>query len=390
MSGELKRARARERYALNRAKELIRVKAWQAANKARVSLTQEAYRTANREKLKAMSADRYRAHIEKYRSKARKQYAAKYAANPEKERERGRKRYAANIEKERLRSRTRSRNRNRASRSTPAYREWCKKYYSKNRQKHLAAVKQWGQANREAIRVKKLMRRRKKTERRRIIHFYAASQPQPIIQMKPAIKNLKEELIAIHQGIIGSMEDVLSFCRRFVVCLDQDAQKTRAILQERGVAEGFMDLWENVGRGRVHPKLMFNASPGAERLQMAPYSEQDRLLTTGVQVARLIHDEVKIVVVPVSQLSKAEALSAINSSGNVGKELQIENLEEMIQKRTHRPAPYRLKGEDVYADKGSTIRFVELERLYFEAKKIHEAKLQSIEAAVKQRQIVKK
>lgn len=207
--------------------------------------------------------------------------------------------------------------------------------------------------------------------------------------MKALQTNIEKKLEKAHATILGGIEQMKAGSVAIVECLDEDREATVKFMKSRGVNDEFLDLIESVGRGRLHPKLLFMPGPGPERLHRAPIKEQERILNTGVQIAKLVGDEFKTTIKPLAELTRAEAEVAIDSSGNVPMEKQVERLKQRIVSHTFKLPAYSLDGDTLLARENCRIPFSELERLYKQAEKAHEKKMSFLEGDIKRKQIAK-
>lgn len=157
-----------------------------------------------------------------------------------------------------------------------------------------------------------------------------------------------------------------------------------------GVYEDFVDLIEKVGRGRLSPRLLFLPGPGPERLHRVPLAEQERILNVGVVVAKQTGKEFKKVVKPIAQLTSEESLLAINASGNIGFEQQVETLKQVVVKKTFKTVPFQLDGDTLLVRANCRIPFSEMEALYHRASKAHDAKIKRLAADMTHRQLERK
>lgn len=205
--------------------------------------------------------------------------------------------------------------------------------------------------------------------------------------MKEIEKQLQATLKEAYDIIFGGIDQVKRGCVAVVQCLDKDREATVAYMRKRGVVDEFLELIENVGRGRIHSRLIFMPGAGPERVQRAPLVEQERLINAGVEVVRLIGDEFKKTVKPLAELTRAEAEIAIDSSGNVSEAKQIERIKQRMIHTTFKMPPYSLDGDVLLARENCRIPFAELQRLYEDAEKAHNQKLKSLEADMKKRQV---
>lgn len=205
--------------------------------------------------------------------------------------------------------------------------------------------------------------------------------------MSTLAKTTKQKLANAHSLILAGVEQMKQGCVIVCECLDEDRDATIAFMRARGVSDEFLDLIENVGRGRIHPRLMFMPGPGPERLQRAPMKEQERILNAGVEVARLVGDEFKKEVKPLAELTRVEAEVAIDSSGNVSVEKQVEKLKQRLINSTFKLPPYKLDGDTLLARENCRIPYAELERLYRQATTNHAQRVRSLESDIKRRQI---
>lgn len=207
--------------------------------------------------------------------------------------------------------------------------------------------------------------------------------------MKELTQSSKKQLIEAQNLITAGIDSIAAGCKKFVEILDEDRAATLAFLQSRGIRDEMLDLMENVGRGRLHPRLLFLPGPGPERLQRAPIAEQERLLNVGVEVVRLVGEEIKTTVKPVGELTRQEAELAIDSTGNTARDLQVERLKNRLLSTAFKLPPYFLDGDElcVRRDARPRIPFTELERLYHAAKEAHDKKARLLESDLKKRQI---
>jgi hypothetical protein len=207
--------------------------------------------------------------------------------------------------------------------------------------------------------------------------------------MKELTVSLKKQLTEAHKQIIGGIESMAAGCKLFVAILDQDREGSLAFMKSKGIQTEMLDLMENVGRGRIHPRLMFMPGPGPERLQRAPLSEQERILNVGVEVVRLVGDEIKTVVKPVNELTRFESEIALDSNGNTPRSQQEERLKKRVMSSTFRLPPYFLDGDVVRVRADATIPYEEIKRIYTAATEAHQAKAGRLEADLKKRQIAR-
>lgn len=198
-------------------------------------------------------------------------------------------------------------------------------------------------------------------------------------------KTLKEAFDGFGRGIDGVVES----CKKYVAVLNEDRDAAQAFMRQLGVPAETLDVMESVGRGSIHPRLLFLCGPGPARLQRAPVAEQERLLNTGVEVLRKEGGVLKKVVKPVAGLSKEEAQNALDSKGQIPIAEQAAKFKEQEQNITYKGPPYFLVGDALKARENCSIPFEELERLYYDAKKANELKKKLLEDSIKRRQIDK-
>lgn len=212
--------------------------------------------------------------------------------------------------------------------------------------------------------------------RQQAIQFLAATE---LLTMKTLTKSIKDLIAEAHFKINAGAQSIAEGCKLYVQALDQDVDAARKFMRERGISEAFLDLFESVGRGRIHPRLLVMPCPANVRLQRMPLAEQDRLLTAGVEVVQWTGNESKVVVKSVSELTKQEAESALDSTGNVSHAVQIERARRRVLTNAYKLPPYSLDGDTLYARENCRIPLAELERLAAEARKAHDAKLKTID-----------
>lgn len=206
--------------------------------------------------------------------------------------------------------------------------------------------------------------------------------------MNSLTPNIQKQALANLSRIEQGLENIQEVCREHVAMVDK-CPELPGFLLSKGVSEAMLDLIERVGRNQMTPKLLFMPGPGPERLLRLPVKEQERLLAAGVEVVRMVGDEMRSTVKPVSELTRIEAEIAINSDGNVSKERQTAALQERILNNTFRTPPVRLQGDELYVREKTRIPFADLERYYRDAKLVHDTKTQRLEADIKARQIRK-
>jgi len=179
------------------------------------------------------------------------------------------------------------------------------------------------------------------------------------------------------EKINAGAQTIKEGCELYVKALDKDLDGARKFMREHGITDEFLDLFEAVGRGRIHPRLLVMPCPANTRLQRAPLAEQERLLSVGVELVEMVNGEPKLVIKPVSELSKLEAAVALDANGNVPQHIQVERLKRRVLGHTFRMPPYSLDGDTLYARENCRITYEELERLYREATNNRAAKTQN-------------
>lgn len=202
-------------------------------------------------------------------------------------------------------------------------------------------------------------------------------------QLPTAIQN---KLDSAYKQIFGGLESILSGCVLYCSIVDTDRERCVKYMNSKGFPSDFLDMLENVGRGRITPRLLFLLGPGPERLQRVPFSEQERILNVGVEVAKVVGNEIIAVVKPVTELTALEAQTALNSSGNVSIAAQRELLSKRTITMAFKTVPFSLDGEDLLV-KGIRIPFQELDRLYQAARQAHDKKVSFLERDMKESQI---
>jgi hypothetical protein len=331
------------------------------------------------------------ANPEKVRKQNRASYERRKAANPEKvrkqQRESRERRKAANPEKFRKQRRA-SRERRKAANP------------EKFRKQKRASYERRKAANPEKFRELKIESQARiavqKAGRHRVQQFLAlgiqasalqpAPKPKPPDPMKELTQSIQKEALGLITALKQDLSKVEGKCRKIVALLDK-APGLPAFLHQHNVPEPFLDLIERVGRGQMTWRLLFLPCPASERLMRLPLAAQERLIATGVEVARLVGDEIKMCVKPVVELTRAEAEIALNSSGNVPQEVQREALQDRLLNKTFKAPAYSLKGDELLVRRDTRIPFADLERLFRDASLANQAKKQSLEGEVKRRQI---
>ena len=106
-------------------------------------------------------------------------------------------------------------------------------------------------------------------------------------------------------------QDLLGIAADLVVALDEKPELANELI-EHGVNRELIRRLEGLGRGSIHPELVFSTSPGAIRLLKLPLSEQQQALNQGTEV--LDDDETTTRIIPVSELTREQAKQAIGKS----------------------------------------------------------------------------
>lgn len=106
------------------------------------------------------------------------------------------------------------------------------------------------------------------------------------------------------QRIKTVSNDLLSIAHDLVAALDAKPQLADE-LEEAGVNRELIRRLERLGRGQIHPRLVFSTTPGAEKLLTVPLSEQSRALESGVEVME--DDEATTRNIPIHELTPEQA-----------------------------------------------------------------------------------
>jgi len=111
------------------------------------------------------------------------------------------------------------------------------------------------------------------------------------------------------QRIKNVSNDLLGIAHDLVLALDAKPELADE-LEEVGVNRELIRRLERLGRGQIHPQLVFSTTPGAEKLLTVPLSEQSRALESGLEI--MDDDETTSRNIPINELSSAQAQQAIS------------------------------------------------------------------------------
>lgn len=209
------------------------------------------------------------------------------------------------------------------------------------------------------------------------------------MKLIPLSQELSTKLDEARKRIFAGVDEIVAGCRIYVAVLDSNREAAMEYMIKKGIPIGSLDLIESVGRDKLDPRLIFMPGPGPARLQRAPLSVQDRLLNTGVEVARIVGGAVRVSIKPVAELTAAEAELALDAKGNVPVDTQKERLTKQILSNKFRIAAYALDEDALVVRANVTIPYDEFERLYLGAKTAHETKIKRLQAEIKQNQITR-
>jgi hypothetical protein len=106
------------------------------------------------------------------------------------------------------------------------------------------------------------------------------------------------------QRIRNVSNDLLGIAHDLVAALDAKPELAQE-LEDAGVNRELVSRLERLGRGQIHPRLVFSTTPGAEKLLTVPLSEQARVLDAGVEVME--DDETTTRNIPIHELSPEQA-----------------------------------------------------------------------------------
>lgn len=98
--------------------------------------------------------------------------------------------------------------------------------------------------------------------------------------------------------------DLLGIAHDLVMALDAKPELMDE-LDAAGVNRELVNRLERLGRGQIHPRLVFSTTPGAEKLLSVPLSEQSRALDNGIEVME--DDETTSRWIPVNEMTPAQA-----------------------------------------------------------------------------------
>lgn len=113
----------------------------------------------------------------------------------------------------------------------------------------------------------------------------------------PSAAQLAERIRAVSNDLLGIAHDL-------VAALDAKPELADELL-EQGVNRELIRRLERLGRGQIHPKLVFATTPGAQKLLTVTLSEQTRALEEGVEVME--DDETASRNIPIADLTPEQA-----------------------------------------------------------------------------------
>ena len=104
-------------------------------------------------------------------------------------------------------------------------------------------------------------------------------------------------------------DDLLDIARDLVVALDAKPELMDELIAA-GVNRELVNRLERLGRGQIHPRLVFSTTVGAVKLLALPLSAQTRALDNGIEVME--DDESTQRIIPVNEMTPAQARQAFN------------------------------------------------------------------------------
>jgi len=119
----------------------------------------------------------------------------------------------------------------------------------------------------------------------------------------PSAKDFAERITNIGANLLGLAHDL-------VAAIDTRPELVEELV-EAGVNRELVNRLERLGRGQIHPQLVFNTSPGGKRLITLPLSEQNAVLNHG-GVEILEPDEKSIRTIPLNELTAQQAGQAFH------------------------------------------------------------------------------
>lgn len=102
--------------------------------------------------------------------------------------------------------------------------------------------------------------------------------------------------------------DFLAYARDLAAALDVNPRLADE-LQQQGIDRGIVRRLERLGRGQIHPSLLFSTTPGGMKLLSVPLSEQTLALENGVEV--LDTDENTTRNIPIHELNHTQAVQVL-------------------------------------------------------------------------------
>ena len=134
----------------------------------------------------------------------------------------------------------------------------------------------------------------------------------------------------------------------------------------------FIKRFEDIGRLKIHPQLMFTGGPGVERLRKLPYSLQEKHLIEPLPLVILKEKGgVEILQVDVRNLDAAQAGQIFTQTGIRSEAEQRAWIESRRMKAIAPPAsaglPYRVQGKKIIFMEPCTLTTEELAKILAEA-----------------------
>lgn len=109
-----------------------------------------------------------------------------------------------------------------------------------------------------------------------------------------------------------------------------------------------LEMFKRIGNGELNPMLLADPSPGAMKLLEMPRKVQDKYLSSPIEIAVVLGDQVRVERKPLQQLTRPEADIVFNATRMRSPEEQVEMLRNRMASKQYKFKPrYIIDGEKI-------------------------------------------
>lgn len=154
----------------------------------------------------------------------------------------------------------------------------------------------------------------------------------------------KREAEVIREMIISNASDMIQIGRRIIqACENYDAFKE--CLVSVGVSLAMIDLYIDIGSGRILPEVAMIEGPAGAALEKCSTLTQRRCLTKPIEVVTMNEDGTYVVeMVEVHRLKKTQVVTAFHKRKLLSKEEQIKRLRKKVDDKK---PDYQIKADGI-------------------------------------------